>query len=236
MGQVKVIGVAKAEQPSDQCRIEIGFEITRDTASEASRATSEHCEKLLRKLSEIGIDPKEIENDFDRLDRRNEYKSESAIYQTSRTLRFSTDADMTIVNAIRDVVEEEFEEAVYEFTFETTKEPELNRELTRKAIEDSREKAELLAQSMGCRIVGVESANLSGDEDMYDAVDGPCRHVVERRIGEESSHPLSDDLRPAMVELSQRVNIVWLVDPVESGRAKAQGSLQDEGADGYQDR
>ena len=229
MGRVQVIGVAKTEHPSDQCRIKIGFEITRDTANEASRATSEYCEKLLKRLSELGIDPKQIENDFDRLDKRNEYKSESTTYQTSRSLWFSIDADMAIANAIRDVIEEEFEEAVYWFTFKTTKEPELNRELTRKAIEDSREKAEFLAQSMGCRISGIESANLSGDEDMYDAVDGPCRHVMARRIGEESSHPLSDDLKPAMVELSQKVNIVWLIEPINSGRAETQGPLQGEG-------
>ena len=82
-----------------------------------------------------------------------------------------------------------------------------------RAIEDSRAKAEILAKSMGCKIAGIDSANLSGDEDVYDVTEPPPRYVA-MRMGEKESHPLSDSLKPAMIELSEKVKIVWLVEPL----------------------
>jgi hypothetical protein len=75
-------------------------------------------------------------------------------------------------------------------------------------IADSRRKAEFLAESMGISVTGIDTANLTGIDDIYDLTDEPSD---VRSYGGLDCLALSDQLKPEKVNLSAHVKIVWLV-------------------------
>ena len=92
----------------------------------------------------------------------------------------------------------------------------LQKELLVEAVADSRAKAEMLARSMGQIIAGIESVNLSGDENIYDL-------TVDEEELQDREQPLrvckmnapngrADNLKPNDVKLCAEVKIVWEVE------------------------
>ena len=90
--------------------------------------------------------------------------------------------------------------------------------MLQEAINDSRLKAELLAESMGIKIIGIDSANLSDDDDVYDVtMDLNERNMLRYMEMCECAPPgsaygLSDRLKSNTVTLNQEVRIVWLAE------------------------
>ena len=121
---------------------------------------------------------------------------------------------MQLVNTIRSIIESGFEDVSFTTLYSVSNETELNQQLLKEPISDSRNKADFLASSMGLRITGVDSANLSGDEDVYDLAkdedEEEDRVCYMRKCA--SAYPLSDKLKPNKVELSAEVKIVWLIE------------------------
>jgi hypothetical protein len=69
---------------------------------------------------------------------------------------------------------------------------------------------------MGLQITGVDSANLSGDGNVYDLAKDDDDEEEEAYQcnylrAPSSRYPLSDKLKPDKVELRAEVRIVWLI-------------------------
>jgi len=211
MGKIMVVGKAEREYEANECSINLEIEVSRKTSSEASKASSEQCELLLSKLQEeLGINPNSIEIHYDRIDKRSSYNSNEINYESKRSLWLHIPADMKLVNAIRRIIETGFEDVSFTSMYSVSNEAALNKELFKEAIADSRAKADFLAESMGLTITGIDSANLSGDEDVYDLTEEPVE-IVRYKMSAAGSSSLSDQLKPNQVELSAEVKIVWLV-------------------------
>ena len=214
MGKIMVIGKAERKYSADLCNVNLEVETTRKTANEASKASSEQCERLLSKLQELGIEPDRIEIHYDQVDRKSDYHSNEISYESRKSLWLHIPADMQLVNAIRSIIEAGFEDISFSTLYSVSNEIALNRQLLKEAISDSRNKADLLASSMGLKITGVDSANLSGDEDAYDLAKDEeeeyDRVCYARKAA--SGYPLSDKLKPNEVELNAAVKIVWLIE------------------------
>ena len=61
MGKIMVVGKVEREVFPDLCSINLEIETRGDTASEASRLSSEECERLLTCLVDLGIEPDSVE-------------------------------------------------------------------------------------------------------------------------------------------------------------------------------
>ena len=108
----------------------------------------------------------------------------------------------------------------YNLSYSVSNEADIRKQLMKDAISDSRRKADFLAESIGSRIIGVDSANLTGREDVYDvAEDEEMEEIGEhaRNLpcygfgGKASGYPLSDNLKPEEIKLEAEVKIVWLL-------------------------
>lgn len=211
MGKIMVVGKAEREYEANECSINLEIEVSRQTSSEASKVSSEQCEALLSKLQdELGINPSSIEIHYDRIDKRSSYKSNEISYESKKSLWLHISADMKLVNAIRHIIETGFDDVSFTALYSVSNEAALNKELFKEAIADSRAKADFLAESMGLKITGIDSANLSGDEDVYDLTEEPVE-IVRYKMSAAGASSLSDQLKPNQVELSAKVKIVWLV-------------------------
>lgn len=211
MGKIMVVGKAEREYEANECNINLEIEVSRQTSSEASKVSSEQCEALLSKLQdELGINPSSIEIHYDRIDKRSSYKSNEISYESKKSLWLHIPADMKLVNAIRHIIETGFDDVSFTALYSVSNEAALNKELFKEAIADSRAKADFLAESMGLKITGIDSANLSGDEDVYDLTEEPVE-IVRYKMSAAGASSLSDQLKPNQVELSAEVKIVWLV-------------------------
>lgn len=211
MGKIMVVGKAEKEFPADQCDLFLEINVSRKTAVEASRVSTKQCEELLGKLKDLGIEPSAVEISHDSIDKRSSYNSDEISYESKKALCIHIAADMRLINAIRDIIETGFEDVSFGTRFSVSNEATLRKDLLKSAIVDSRAKATLLADSMGLEITGIESANLSGDDDVYDVAEE--EHLVRYKAcyGAGDVHCLTDLLTPDKVELDAEVKIVWLL-------------------------
>ena len=100
MGKIKVIGSAKHEYEPDKCRIGIGIHVKREHAAEASKISSDQCELLLQKLTEIGFATDMIEIFTDSINEPSPYHSDDMNYESIKELRIYTKADVHIITAV----------------------------------------------------------------------------------------------------------------------------------------
>lgn len=213
MGKIMVVGSAERDCEPDSCAIRLDIETRGETAAAASKDSSEQCEWLLEELAKLGINASGIEIHYDRIDRHGGYRDEEISYESKKSLWVHIGMDMASVNAIRALIESGFDNVSFSVLYSVSNEGVLNRALLAEAVADSRAKAEMLAESMGQKIVGIESANLSGNEDVYDvAVDEEEIQERSRPLVMSASGHLADKLKPNAVKLSSQVKIIWLVE------------------------
>lgn len=197
----------------DQCEITLGISVNKKASGEASRKASNQCEQILDKLSKLGFNSPEITIKSDSIDKRS--SSSGDYYEAQKTLLIRLPADMHIINSIHDVIEAGFDNVSFSVRFLLSRSEELRRTLLNEAIKDSKFKAAVLAESMGKKIIGIDSANVSDTEDVYDLTDEKARQSGSGCgdiLGLGDIHPYMNKLIPEKIELERSVKIVWLLD------------------------
>ena len=136
-------------------------------------------------------------------------------YSSKRSIRIRMPINAVLVNQIHGIIASGYENVTMCIEYDVASKAECIRELTRKAIQDSRRTAELLAEVTGGRIIGIDSANLDGDDDMDVANldidilgEGNERYLVHR-CKSPSITPFADRLNPEKVTLEANVRVVW---------------------------
>lgn len=223
MGKVLVLGKAEKKVVPDSCDITITIESRKNTSATAVKEAGVLCEQLLSKLQTIGLNLKEIEITQDYLSTDKDYKSEKISYHTNKSIRIHTSSDSSVINMIKNILEDGIKGISYSISYSISNEADVRKQLMKAAIMDSRQKADFLAESIGEKIIGVDSANLTGNKDVYDIakdedIEECCERVyehlptlMETMTGLGSAYPLSDNLKPEEITLDAQVRIVWLL-------------------------
>ena len=213
MGKVLASGHAKRDFTPDVCTISISVETRGMTAAKAVLAARTEFERLLSELSDLGIHPESMSITDDHTDRPRYRDGDD--YSSERTIRIHMPINAALVNQIHGIIASGFENVTMHVGYDIASRSERIRELTRLAIQDSRRTAELLAEATGGNIIGIDSANLEGDEDMdiadldidiLNEKDEPC---YMRKCMSAPSTPFADRLSPEKVTLEADVRIVW---------------------------
>ena len=115
--------------------------------------------------------------------------------------------NMEFNNSIMTLIQEKQMNIDFEISYYLSNYEEIHRELMTEALADSKAKAELIATSMGQRIIGIDTLEMS---DRY-----RDWMVCERERGillpSERSPMLSDQLKAPINEESERIEVVWLM-------------------------
>lgn len=212
MGKIMVVGTAERKFEADRCKVSFEIETRAKSAAEASKLSSEECERLLTELEKLGIEIRSVVVSSDRIVRRGGYGSEEIAYESEKILSVPFPVNPAFVNEVRSLIEKGFSNVAFSAVYSTSNENLLRKELLADAVANSRSKAEILAESMKQTIAGIESANLSGRDDVYDVSNDVEEYLVcEQPLTMSAPDRLADKLKPDTVELSAEVKIVWLV-------------------------
>ncbi len=149
----------------DKVEIQLRFFAESPIAAKASESVAKQCEKFLQRASKSGIDISMIRLLDDSIS-QNSYRDDDYVRAT-RTLKFDADAAVSIINLILAIIQEEHIDATVTTDYYLSNEKEIRRELKAKALEDSREIAELLAASAGERIDGIYSVDMNERDSTY---------------------------------------------------------------------
>ena len=193
-------------------------ESVNDSVTEAVTTTTAESERLVAGLSGLGIRTESITVFNDRSDKPNKWEKASG-YSACKSLRIHVPVDMALINRIHDLVASDFENTTFRIDFDLSRQNQRMRDLTVQAIQDSRKGAELLAETTGSRITGIEAARFDDEYDMdmdiadldMAIIDGNGKETIRycKSCNDESSTPFTDKLKPAKINMSANVSIVW---------------------------
>ena len=211
MSKIMVTGAAEKEFLADQCVIDIEVQSKERTAAKAAGVVTKECEKFLSELSKMGITSDHIQLKADTV-RSEGYRESDNFYTSTKRLLIVLPADMTIINGIRRIIENGFDTVSMSIEWKYSKERDAFTEVMDLAILDSKAKAERLASTMGCRIVGIDSANLSGYDDVCDLAvleEDRSRWCGAGDILGLPDLQLSNTLTPDKITVNSSVKIIW---------------------------
>jgi len=173
---ILVYGDAQARAIPDRFKIEITFNTVDPSVDVARRQVEDHLQDALAKLRQASVPDNEIIATSLQIAPQNEYDPESRkqVFKgigVTRTLsaRFS---DQTGLKAFLSKLATSQEVQVSGVTTELSAEPELRKQLRQKAIESTREKADVIAKSYGVKVVGLYSVSDSAPQFAYGITEG----------------------------------------------------------------
>lgn len=173
---ILVYGEAQARAIPDRFKIEVKFAVLDAKADVARAKVEEHLQDTISKLKQASVPNSEIvatslqiepEEEYDQDQRKEVYKG----IRVTRNLsaRFADQASLRKFLAAL-VTSQEVQ--VSGVSTELSSEPALKRQLRQKAIESTREKAEVIAKSYGIRLTGLYSVSDTAPQFSYGITEG----------------------------------------------------------------
>ena len=155
MGKLTIEGRASKKYDYDQMSVSVTFHSRMSTMSQALKNVMRQSELFLEKLDAAGIAPENVQIGKDSTEEESYH--EPYTVRANRELKISTAFSMDFANYIRYLIEENELDAEIETNYAFSNQEAIRAELIRLALEDSKAKAGDIAQTMGQKLVGIES-------------------------------------------------------------------------------
>lgn len=209
MGIIKVDGIAGGSYRTDIIEISVCFFQKGNEKSALIRKVVEDCEKMLELLNGLGVDLSTIQNKSIRTDFR-KYNDDK--YTVEKCISFATD-DLYFAESILRMIHDYNFSASYNTQCILSKEKEIHKELLARALEDSREKAEIIAQSTNSTITKIKEVKF-GDFSQDDNDCGEYRLSTKMKNYESKSLPLkySNNLSMPLSYEEESVEVEWYIE------------------------
>ncbi len=206
MGKITTEGTATRRIAPDRMVLTLCFfQRSKDVGCAISDAHSQ-CERFLAALQAVGFPRKQARLSGSELGRTYE---ENPQFATERTIELRTKTDLALCTWVYELIRREQFSATCSVRFELSNPEKHRRALLAEAFEDAKARAQLLVAASGAAITGVDS--IGGD-----CTDRPMAEEFLRAKGAnfdaDSPNPLTDSLRVAEIECSERVRVTWLFD------------------------
>ena len=203
MGKIKVRGYAQEKVEVDKCEYNICFECTNSLQEDAIKRVNDNCELFLTKLKESGVDLKDIRLTGDDIS-DSYYQKNKKSY--SRCISYTSDASVKTNNFILNLIKDNKIVADVRTNYFYSKKEELHKELLRRAVEDSRENAEIIALANNNKVISIDY--LTFDRYDYDDVLIEDRNVcMPNSVG-----CISDELSNSLEVESEELYITWNIE------------------------
>ncbi len=160
--KLHVSGSGEMEMDPDQVIIELGVEVTEDSAREAREKNAQHTDSVIKAIKALGISEDQIEtvrfslyeeNEKPRFEERKEEESKSPDYRAVNTIRItSNDTDMAA-----DIIDTAIASGANDvnrvsFTLQKATREQAREQAVKKAVEDARKEAQNVAQEMSLTV------------------------------------------------------------------------------------
>ena len=205
MGKLSITGKAEREVSYNAVELSVTFYLHAKTTAEALQIVMEQSEKFLELVTAAGVDMKDIHIGDNSVDQR--YSDDELKVHASREMKIRLRFDMAFVNALMDMIKELDFAVDLDCDYHLTNRAELHMELMKEAIADSKKKAEIIAEIMGQKIIGIDSV----EHDRHSDMEWMCCEQ-ERDVIYAGAAPLSNQLEAPITNESETISVVWLIE------------------------
>ena len=204
MGKLNIIGKAEKQVPCNAMEIFLTFSTYEATAARAAEKIMQNCDDFLTMLQKNHADISDIS--IEEVSTEKSYAKKTEYYAV-RKIKLRFDFDMSLLNQFDIWTQQAQYDVTLESNFYLSNLAEIRKELLKEAVEDSRQKAEMLAEMMGQKITGFEEVIMDRDFRNDDiAVACACAENVPR------AKSISNVLKAPEKTESERVEVIWNIE------------------------
>lgn len=207
-GVLEVQGQGSMLVQPDQTAVRIQVQGTNTEAGRAVQLTTEKVEQLLKQLQEAGFKKDEIKTSSFYLHENNQWLNDKMVrqgYTASQTIEVKFPLDPNRMTKITNVFAQTQEGVTFQFAFGLSEKlrQQVKEELIRKALQDAREKAAVIARSANIRLGSIRKIDYGAAAlTPY----GPVAMQESAMMDKRAQFPQTEIQE---IELSDHILVVW---------------------------
>lgn len=204
--QVSVSGMGEAKVEADMARVHLSAQAQSNTSAEAKNIVDQRVNEVIRILDSVGLDEEDLTAGQISISPRYNYRNnrqEFIGYFASRSIQVEID-DLDLLNTFLDAALEQQIDGINQIEYRTSNEEEAKTLAREMAIQDSKQKAEFLAQAYGVELGNVISINY---QSSY------ASPVIYEQVGLARAESFAADSAgqyiPDQLSFSDRISVVF---------------------------
>lgn len=212
MGEIMVKGTASKEIICDTVVYTFEFSEKANTVPEAAEKVKQEVERFLQVMCAKGIAADSFQSGDISTNESGYRRDDEPPCTASRTLHLAGGYKESDTNLFFSLIAEEHFNIAFSRETDASSKEEVRQDLLRKAVENSREKAEMIASCAGERVVGIKKVNAnrnSFDEDDDAEFDDPESFMCRE---EDRAERLTNKLAPSTVTEEVSIDVIWLIE------------------------
>ena len=202
MGTISLESRAQGIFQADRTRFTFTFSSKSTTVSDAVNELQTQCQTFLKILEKEGIDISKIRFESD--DISQDYSSSK--FTAKRKVSFNTEFNMQFNNHLINLIKESNHNISLSTEHMLSNYADIHNDLLKKAIADSKKQAELIAESMGTKIIGYQSINPHLNRTMHEHPESCGIRSLAKSI------VVDDCLSPPQKTEHEHITIVWITE------------------------
>ena len=211
MGKLTIEGKASREFQYDLMEISLKFWAKEGSTTAALKKITQQSVEFLAIMDSTGIKIEEFRIRKDSVE--NEKYSDKFSVKGERELSICIPFNMDFLNYIRDIIQKKAFDAEIDTTYKFSDIEKIHKELIRIALLDAKEKAECIAQTMGQKVMGVQSVVI-GESRLKSLISRSNKTATEESMDYYDSllNILSRRVQAPVTTESETVQVEWLIE------------------------
>lgn len=202
MGMLKVRGTAEMAFTVDILIIKITVYSTASSSGEVIQSGKKKTEKFLRLMKEkLDIEPNDFELETDSVS--SSYNSDKG-YSYKKNLSLVVNADLSLLSKITSLLED-MSDVTYDVDFCLSDKASKEKQVIEAAINNSREKAEMIASSLGQKVLGVDEVSYEHPSDVF-------TYNCAKAVTVEDRPDMEAMLKNPTETITKHIYISWIIE------------------------
>ncbi|NCC84643.1 MAG: SIMPL domain-containing protein [Clostridia bacterium] len=210
MGKVSVSGLATRVVPHDQMAISMTVSAKGKNLREVNLTSQKRSNSLLEALAEAGLDLAAVKLEQDTIEKT--WGPDNAeLLQQSRVYKLEGSLDLRLLNTVSALLSENIEDGSFRVSFARSDAQDIQSQLIREALLDSRAKAQMIADTLGQKLLGLDQIEVA---EQINEVPFPRAERLAygaKALALRDSGP-ADRLGPSEVRFERQVHATWLIE------------------------
>ena len=209
MAELIVKGSAKEEVACDTAEYSITFHKDGKTAAGATANMNDEIERFLATMEKNGLDAAEFSMGDISVEEKYRYNDDKELfpYKAQRSIDIRLPLNAATTDAFLQLIADEGLDVEYGESHSVSNLAEVHRRLLKAAMEDSRMKAEMLAECAGKKVLGIKKVDTGFREHEVLLEERACGGLVYH-----CKPMLADKLKAPTVEEEEELEVVWLIE------------------------
>ncbi len=186
-------------------RVDISISTDCQTSAVAINKGKKETKKMLKLLLDLGFNLSDVSMESDKVSKPSRYDDDK-FYRFEKELSFVADANLVILELLSDGIVKNGINATYDETFYLSDIEAAKKSVLQEALLDAKKKAEAIAETLGQKVVGIESAKC--DEYEEEEFEEKVHCIREMHPGSE----LATMLSPNTITVDKSINVTWIIE------------------------